>query len=76
MKNKLELQLAAQATAQKCRAAKTQRESAGIVLADFAETKLDDKHYETFALLVNEIIYQFAALEKILLEPAPAAPAE
>ncbi len=79
MKNKLDLQFAAQVTAQKCRAASSQREAAGIVLADFAKTKLADKHYEAFAALVNEIIYQFNALEKIQLEPetppaaAPAA---
>lgn len=75
MKNKLELYLAAQATAIKCRAAASTRESASIVLTDFAALKIDDKHYEAFALQVNEICYQFNALEKVLLEPAKPAEA-
>ena len=70
MKNKLELHLAAQATAQKVRESKTVFLSAQIVLSDFAELKIDDKHYESFALQVNEIVYQFNALEKQPLEMA------
>jgi len=69
MKNKLELQLAAQATAVKCIAAANSRMITGIIFSDFDALNIDAKHFDSFNALANELAYQYRALEKIQLEP-------
>ena len=69
MKTKLDLNLAAHATALKCRETNSQREAAAVILDDFSKTGLADKHYGEFDLLVNEKMYQFIALDKVLIDP-------
>jgi hypothetical protein len=74
MTNKLELHRAAQDTAIKLNAAKNARAKAGIVTSDFDELGIDVKHFDTFAQIVSEEAYRFAALENQPLEPVVNAP--
>ena len=72
MKNKLELHLAAQATAMKLLDEKNDRAIQARVLNDFDELKIDDKHFTTFSASVNEQAYQLRALRIVPLEPEVA----
>jgi hypothetical protein len=73
MKNKLELLRAAQDTALKFNAAKNTREKTDVITSAFDALKIDVKHFDTFKAQVEEHAYQFASLEKQLLEPDKAA---
>ena len=75
MKNKLELHLAAQATALKLLDEKNERAIQTRILNDFAELKIDDRHFPPFSASVHEQAYQHRALRAVLLEPLPAKPA-
>lgn len=78
MKNKLELHLAAQATALKLLDEKNDRDIQSRVLTDFDALKIADKHFTTFSASVTEQSYQLRGLRAVPLEePAPpAAPAK
>ena len=69
MKNKLELHLAAQATAQTVRNENSQVAVAEITLADFKALGIEDKHFSAYMTTVAEISYQFNAMEAVPLEP-------
>ena len=78
MKNKLELHLAAQATAIKLLDEKNDRAIQSRILTDFDELKIADKYFTTFSMSVTEQAYQLRALRAAPLEePAPkTAPAK
>ena len=77
MKNKLELHLAAQATAIKLLDEKNDRAIQSLILTDFDALKIVDKHFTTFSASVTEQAYQLRGLRAVPLEePAPqTAPA-
>ena len=69
MKNKLEMHLAAQATAQKVRNEKSQVVVYKTSLEDFLKLGIEDRHFNGYMSAVAEISYQFNAMEKVSLEP-------
>lgn len=74
MKNKLELHLAAQATALKLLDENNDRAIQAGILNDFDELKIDDKHFTAFSASVTEQAYQLRALRAVPLEvEAPPA---
>lgn len=76
MKNKLDLHLAAQATALKLLDEKSDRAIQAAILGDFDKLKINDRHFPAFSASVTEQAYAARALRDKPLEPEskPAAP--
>ena len=70
IKNRLDLLLAAEKTALKHIETKTALEATTLVLADFNELKIGDRHFDEFQRMVVNRAADFRSLRAAELEPA------